>query len=139
MEIKIQPAWCKKLDRLSNCLSYQYILIKPLSCQFFQILHKKPAIIIHAYKIQLQRIISVKILTKIVVDIKCVLENGLEVEYEYIFNTILKESGFIYLLFTNYITRTHTHSSIIKERLVDDQNQAFQSMTVVKSVITLVD
>lgn len=74
-------------------------------------------------------------MTEIVVDIKCILE----VEYEYILNTILNESGFIYLLFTNYTTHTHTHSSIINERLVNDQNQAFQSMTVVKSVITLVD
>lgn len=77
-------------------------------------------------------------MTEIVVDIKCVLENDLEVEYVYILNTILKNSGFIYLLF-QIISPIHIHhSSIVNERLVD-QNQAFQSMTVAESVITLVD
>lgn len=84
-------------------------------------------------------------MTEIVVDIKCVLENDLEVEYVYILNTILKNSGFIYLLF-QIISPIHIHhSSIVNERLVIvnerlvDQNQAFQSMTVAESVITLVD
>ena len=46
----------------------------------------------------------------------------------------------LFIYFLQIISPTHIHhSSIINERLVDDQNQAFQSMTVVKSVITLVE
>lgn len=54
-------------------------------------------------------------------------------------NPIFKEGGFIYLIFANLYIPPHTHhSNIINKRLVD-QNQAFQSIPCLKSVINLVD